>query len=372
MVQHPLLRVVCYALEDSFPEQGLVGVDCLVHLAASIADETGNNGEKDIDAAAALIRAAERSGTRVLFVSSQSADLDFPTEYGRTKAKIETMVLARGGVYIRPGLVYGGKQRGTYGQICRLLRSNRVVPYPLPSRISQPIHVDDLCDALWRANDSTTPSRIYRIGDDNGVDFEGFLGLVAWLTLSRHVALVPFPLSLLIWTASIAKWLPFLPRISMDRLIGLRALRKMSTHEDMAALGIRPRPLAAGLAREWKGRRRAVIAEGMSLLSYVLGRPACVGTVKRYVQAVETVHGGVPLLLPRVLLSYNFLWRLADPSGLASRSVLARRLGFAVKIVEASPRDAGMFLNQKDVSAASALIRVVGIGGLELLLRLNS
>src|SRR5690606_42020834 len=59
-----------------------------------------------------LARMAGERGIPMVFLSSQASSPQAPTGYGRTKAAIEAAILPLHAAVIRPGLVYGGEERG--------------------------------------------------------------------------------------------------------------------------------------------------------------------------------------------------------------------------------------------------------------------
>src|SRR5690606_10483676 len=95
-----------------------------------------------------LARMAGERGIPMVFLSSQASSPQAPTGYGRTKAAIEAAILPLHAAVIRPGLVYGGEERGLFGLLCALLRRSPLRPRLWPSPPVQPVHVDDLCAAI--------------------------------------------------------------------------------------------------------------------------------------------------------------------------------------------------------------------------------
>src|SRR5659263_7433 len=124
--------------------------DVVLHLATSKSPNGQQNSAQDILAAALLITSTQNAGAKLVFVSSQTARPDAPTAYGRTKWRIEQLVLAAGGCVVRPGQVYGGKPRGLFGELLNTVRHLPILPAFLPAPKVQPIHVDDLSLGLLR------------------------------------------------------------------------------------------------------------------------------------------------------------------------------------------------------------------------------
>jgi len=94
-----------------------------------------------------LFDAATRAGVkRQIFISSMAAFEGCRSNYGLSKLATEDAVRVRGGVVIRPGLVYGGSNNGLTAKIASLARSSSIIPmigtgrYPLYT-----CYIDDLC-----------------------------------------------------------------------------------------------------------------------------------------------------------------------------------------------------------------------------------
>ncbi|HZX80643.1 MAG TPA: NAD-dependent epimerase/dehydratase family protein, partial [Lysobacter sp.] len=222
------------------------GLTAVIHLAA----DTGGGGHDAADEIAftrALAEEAARRGVRLVFVSSQVADVHAPSDYGRRKAAIERDVLERGGVVVRPGLVYGGREAGLFGQLVGLVRRLPVLPGILPAPRVWPVHVRDLAQALIHACDPVVPSAVYGIAGAP-VGFDVFLAAIGRYRWSKRRVFLPFPAVLL--RAALAVAGPVLgPRFSAARFDSLLAVPPMQAAEGCRQLGVVPRPLHAGMSR---------------------------------------------------------------------------------------------------------------------------
>ena len=111
-----------------------VDTAAVVHLAANTTHDNSLDKEGEVIAARRLIESAQEVGARFIFVSSQTARPDAPSAYGRTKWRIEQEVLSAGGWVVRPGLVYGGCERGLFGILAGVVRQLPGFPllYPHP------------------------------------------------------------------------------------------------------------------------------------------------------------------------------------------------------------------------------------------------
>lgn len=265
------------------------GLDAVLHLAAETRSETLPDllGEAEETAAAAALKAALPAGCRFIFVSSQSASPDAPTRYGRVKAAIEALCDGPDDVVVRPGLVYGGAEKGLFGRLCALGRGLPVVPALWPAPRVQPIHVEDLAVALLRIAEGRGGGGRFDLGSPQPVTFTAFWAGLVRHRLRRPVIPLPVPRFALEMVA------PLLRRLGVetDRITALYALKPLETRDSLARLDLSLRPLADGLHVSGQGGRRRLAAEGRAAFRrFGLDHPGG-GALRRYIRAVET-HGG--------------------------------------------------------------------------------
>jgi len=333
-----------YTLEDDIAESDFPKGAVIVHLAS---DTRGANVDADVElrAVSRLLSAARINGSKLLFMSSQAASPNAATAYGRTKWQAEREVLAAGGVIVRAGLVYGGAPRGLFGKLLLIVRQSPVLPALLPAPFVQPIHVDDLAEALCRIIERPDMSVQQWYLGAAPVSFTTFLRVVARHRLRRRRIFVPIPAI----AVAAADRLP-LSRISavvdIGRLRSLIATKPMATISSLAQLGLALRPLEEGMQPSGHGRRRQLAREGRALIRYVLSVAAPSGCVRCYIRAIETLRKGEPLRLPSILERCPAFIALIERDGKGSTvlSELAWRIDTATLIAEASPVGAQRFL----------------------------
>lgn len=323
------------------------GTDCVVHLAANTSSSHGFAEESEVAAAIKIIKAAQEIGARFIFVSSQSARIDAPTAYARTKWRIEQEVLSTGGQVVRPGQVYGGELLGLFGMLVRVVRHLPILPAFLPAPKVQPIHVDDLAEGLLRIVERREAShQIYCLATPEPVSFSIFLKEIAQSRLRCRRIFVPVPVVAINALATILGE-AFRELMGLERLRSLFALPAMETTSDLKRLGLVLRPLRSGMHPAGDARRRSLLREGQALLTYLLKGPPGSALLRRYVSVVERTRGGRALGLPRFFLTYPLFLSAIDEFVWADKLVGAEfswRLDAATMLAEATPVGAYRFL----------------------------
>lgn len=322
-------------------------VDALVHLAATTLTPT-QDILMELLAAQRLIAAATRQGARFIFVSSQAAAAHAPTGYGRSKWMIEQAVLASGGIVVRPGQVYGGPERALFGTLVATVRALPLLPAFMPAPYIQPVHVDDLVEALLRvASRRDFEACTLCVGAPIPVSFTRFLQVIARLRLRRVRLAMPIPIAV-VRMASRLLGPRRSSRVGLDRLNSLFELQPMETTPDLERLGLALRPLEQGILRSGNGARRVLLQEGRALLSYVLRAQPRSILLRRYVRAMEQTRGHTTLALPTWMINAPLLVTLIDGAGKKNGGPGFQefnwRLHAAVILAEASPQGAKRFL----------------------------
>ena len=337
-----------FNLEEEPSVDAFDGVDAVIHLAQSGLDGSPDGG-LNLEGSRRLLEAARRASVgRFIFVSSLSARADAAAAYGRNKWEVENLLNREGEVAVRPGLVYGGETRGVYGTLCRLARLGPVLPMVGSEAPVHPIHIDELCDALLAIADlATVPRHLYQLGAPRAMAFRRFVGLIARAREGRRLRVVAVSVETALRLAalgeSLARVIPQLPVVARERILGLADTRVADTEDSLKALGITLGAPGALLAEECGNVRRRLIAEGRTLLAYILGRRSSPAMVRRYVRAMRALGLALPLALPAAAHRMPCLLRLWEPVG-SGPSELMDRLAMAAAIAETTPEGARMFL----------------------------
>ena len=323
------------------------GMQVFIHLAADTSTGAHITSDNEVRAAEALINCAQQAGARFIFISSQTAGAAAPSEYGRTKWRIEQEVLAAGGVVLRPGQVYGGPEHGLFGLLTRLVRRTPFIPVFIPAPGVQPIHVDDLATSILTiAGREDLHTEIFMLGAMRPVPFGGFLMSIARYRVRTIRLPVPVPVILLKLTVAVLGR-SLSTKLGLQRVLSLLNLPRMDSEMSLKKLGLELRPLAYGMHRSGRGQRRLLLQEGAILLGYLLKKSPHMSLVIRYAKALEH-SGNTSVVVGSCLLSrWPMLMTLLDnPNVLKEPQCqnLSWRLQVALGIGEASPQGARAFL----------------------------
>lgn len=309
------------------------GTRALIHLAADTAGTGMPPGAEE--AALRALRAALPADAPLLFASSQSAARDAPSAYGRAKWELEQVALAIGATPVRIALVVGGEERGLFGRLCATLRRLPVRPVLLPQPLTQPLHVDDVAEALLRAALSPQCGVLALAGPP--MPFGTLLARIARARAGRAAPPVPVPLPLLLAMLRLGERLT-------GRVLGAAQLEGLSRtralpNDGLRRLGMAPRPPLGtrGLCRH------ALLHEGTLLMRHLAGTSVPPLLARRYAaillqhSELPILRGGVPGPLARLAI-----WVLDGPR--PRPALLGARLLLALRVLEASPRTARVFL----------------------------
>ena len=257
------------SLPGEIPPESVRDVDVVVHCAAEIQPHERRSLAVNVHGTIRLARMAACAGARTfVFLSTQSARPDSPSVYGRTKFAAEQELLSEDRlsvVILRPGLVTGPGGKSLFGRMCRLVENLPLIPV-LGDRRSpvQPIHVDDLCEAIFRCAERARElaGSTLHLGDPVPIGLGDFLEEIARVRLARRKRSLSIPLAPVEAAVRIAERIGLPLPVTSSNLTGLRRVQTMDSREDLARLGMTLRPLPeavrdeAGLhAREPLGRR---------------------------------------------------------------------------------------------------------------------
>jgi nucleoside-diphosphate-sugar epimerase len=345
-------------LPGKIPIEAFQKVSVVVHCAAWV--KAGPEMARSVNVEGTLKVAEIAFQEKVetfIFLSSQSARPDATSDYGRSKYLAEQTLLSRFSntglkiIILRPGLVTGPGHQGLYHRLCRMVDAWPILPLLGGGRsIVQPIHIDDLCYAIFRCDQMAAQlnGRILNLGYPGGVVLAEFLQALA----SGRTGRKKFTITVPIWPTAAA--LSMTERVGLSLPItsvnvkGLSKVERMETQEDMAFLGVAIRPLEV-LLRDDLRYDSALLREARLISHYLLHIMPSIDLQIRYADALSRLKITLDRdeeRLWRIVERYPNALRMID-SGLAfikPQGGIRRKLYTMLAILEASPQHHDHFL----------------------------
>ena len=195
--------------------------------------------------------AANARGARVVHVSAIGADENSPSQYGRTKAAAEGLVLAAqpDAVIMRPSIVFGPED-DFFNRFAALARMAPALPLIGGGATRfQPVFAGDVASAIADAVDGKARGgSIYELGGPEVRTFRQLMQFVL-ATIQRKRLLVPLPFFAARIQASVLQFLPKPPltpdQVEMLRVDNVVSDAAKSDGRTLQAFGIEPEPMEA-------------------------------------------------------------------------------------------------------------------------------
>jgi nucleoside-diphosphate-sugar epimerase len=129
-------------------------VTFLVHAAWDFGHPNAKDNERvNVEGSQRLFESADKAGVeRIIFISTISSFREARSMYGQSKLRAEDIALAKGGIVIRPGLVWGDGLGGMFGSLAAQVAQKSLIPLIGSGRYPQYlVHEADLAEAVLRA-----------------------------------------------------------------------------------------------------------------------------------------------------------------------------------------------------------------------------
>lgn len=117
-----------YSLGEPLERSLLDGIETVVHAAYDASAQGRDIRGRNVTGSLPLLEGLHERGGRMLMVSSLSAFEGARSQYGRAKLELERAVLARDGIVLRPGLVFGVGAGGLFGAMVKALSRHALAP----------------------------------------------------------------------------------------------------------------------------------------------------------------------------------------------------------------------------------------------------
>ncbi len=203
------------------------------------------------EGAGAVAAAAQAAGARLIHVSAIGADENSVSDYARSKAVGERLVMAAQpqAIITRPSIVFGPED-DFFNRFAALARISPALPLPGGGHTRfQPVFAGDVAEAIARAVDGKVKSgTVYEFGGPDVLTFKELMEFTL-TTIERRRLLLPIPFAVMKLQAAFLQFLPK-PPLTPDQVELLNSDNVVSTaaHEQertLEALGIIPNSVAS-------------------------------------------------------------------------------------------------------------------------------
>lgn len=226
-------------------------------FAASGADILANLASLGFGHTPAIVAAAEEAGIkRAVFISTTAifTTLDAGSKARRQAAEQTIGDSALDWTILRPTMIYGAPGDRNLARLLRLVERSPVVPLPGGGdRLQQPVHVDDLAQAVVAAidpaNNAATTHQAYDVAGPEALTFRCLVEETA-AAVGRKLRLLPVPLAPLVAAVRLYERLAPNPRLKAEQLQRLAEDKAFDIGPARRDLGYDPRPFVKGIAQE--------------------------------------------------------------------------------------------------------------------------
>lgn len=237
-------------------------VDAAVRDADHVVNCVGvlfESGRNSFDAvqdfgARAVAEAARAAGASLTHISAIGADAKSQSVYASTKGKGEDAIrtIKPDAVILRPSIVFGPED-GFFNKFAAMARISPVLPLVGGGKTRfQPVHVEDVAEAVARSVDGLAAPGTYELGGREVVTFKQCLETMLSV-VNRNNLLVSLPFGIASFLGSLMSLVPFIkPPLTSDQVTLLKTDNVVSEEaakqgRTLEGLGIQPTMLASVL-----------------------------------------------------------------------------------------------------------------------------
>ena len=249
------------------------GCEAVLHIAGIVQEDPPEVtfAAINVEGTRRLVKEAERAGVRrFVYLSSLGAD-EGASDYHLSKREAEEIVRGFAGEWLilRPGNVYGPGD-AVISTLLQMVRTLPAIPtVGLGEQPFQPVHADDLAEAIVRAFDEGAPSgEALELAGEEVTSTREVLEMLREIT-GRNPASVPLPGAVLEGGIGLARMAGFDLPISEDVLTMLgeeNIIRAGRVNALTEVFGVRPIPLREGLVGLADAQQERLPSEGVGPL----------------------------------------------------------------------------------------------------------
>lgn len=202
-----------------------------------------------------IVNAAREVGVdQAIYFSTTSLFTTLPAASKVERLKAETVIQSSSTPWtiLRPTMIYGDTGDRNLIRLIRWIDRCKIVPVFGPGTyLVQPVHADDLAQAVVSALDSQGAARgkAYNLSGGTALSYNELVRLVGSL-LGRSPWLVHFPVNASLLAVDVARRIPFAPRLSREQVLRLNENKAFAHDEAARDLRYAPRALRDGLEDE--------------------------------------------------------------------------------------------------------------------------
>jgi uncharacterized protein YbjT (DUF2867 family) len=198
-------------------------IEIFIHCAWVLSGNAPEAASLNIRATTQLLDTLRRSNISVIFISSMAAFPGARSWYGKSKLEAESLILADGGIVVRPGTVFGGSNKGIVGAIDRVIRVFHVAPAFGGKRTAlYLVGIDRLCKVMKKIvlSQSTWAGKTLSIFDPPKTSLAGLYRLLA-RNANTWVISIPVPVGPCIMMMRFCEWAGLSLPIRSDSLVSI-------------------------------------------------------------------------------------------------------------------------------------------------------
>jgi uncharacterized protein YbjT (DUF2867 family) len=194
-----------------------------------------------------------RNIQRAVFVSTTAIFTRLPAASKRPRLAAERAVQQSilNWTILRPTMIYGSERDRNIARLLKLLKRLPVYPLVGGGSLHQPVHVEDLADAVVAALDR--PAAIGKAYDVSGAEpltYEALVRAAARAVGRDRLALVPLPLGLALLGARVLAVTPLPKLVKPEQVLRLAEDKAFDWSAAGADLGFNPRTFEVGVAQQ--------------------------------------------------------------------------------------------------------------------------
>ncbi len=227
------------------------GCDTVIHLLGVINGSEALLKRANIEITDHLIEACKTAKIeRIIHMSSVAATMGHGP-YGRSKAQGEALVRQSGipCVIFQPAYIYGSGDLNLTQRMTRVLKYSPIVPVLGGGSFKiQPVHVDDICQAMIQAIDQNMENETFILAGPDQVSLKDMLHMMANAMKVRRIFL-PIPLKGV--QSLIRVFLKIFPstRLPLKQILELDKHQAFDISHARTRLGFEPIPFSVGVKK---------------------------------------------------------------------------------------------------------------------------